>query len=1000
MHPLFTKIAFSTLFLFGISLSGFSETASLNWENRQTDSCDLSDRFHDMSALSGGFVMVGYTTKPGNYRDFLTVRVNANGDTLWVRTKNGSGSGNDEALLVRVDASNNIYVAGFADGGNSQDDIYILKYDINGTLLWDTTWNNSNAYLDDEPVDMGLDAVGNLLICGNTEPDQIAGNSDIVTLKIAPNGALLWQQIYTRPNFPPIYKDEAAAISIGASGDAYVCGRSANLTDDDYVTFRCSGQTGAMVWSTPIIFDTGCGDNRATDIVVNASETFFYVTGRSDNCSDDEVRTFKYSTAGLLQWTRFYNSAFSGFNDRGLFIGLDAAENVYVGGQTETTLQDYDFLLLKYNSAGAIQWARTVGYSASQDDIPSSMVVDAQNRICLTGYSDHNPNALVDDEYIMTAGWNDAGTALFTPAYVKGTRSNGTNEGECVISDPVTGNFMVAGVLDYITTQKDAALISYSVSGTQNWLKTYDYFGDCSSSMRRVVADQNRSVSVGYAVVEGNERDALLRVINNSGATVCQLLFNGSNDEDDEFNDVAFDRVSSAIYAVGYTKTIDQKSNFLLVKYNPITCDTVWTRQYNDALTNQTDRAVSLAVDASGNIYITGRSDSNPNDTLDNNDIVTLKYSTSGTVLWDTTFNGTGNLRDEPVKLLLDNAGAVVVAGRTENVQNDDILALKYEPSTGSLIWTAQGAGTYNSPLGNDDRAIDMAIDASNNVFVCGYSQTSQGITTNDGVVAKFDATTGNLLNAINYDGLGSGNDQAEAIVVTASGEPVVSYHSDTDSDPNISNYDMVTFKYSNDLLNEIWSSPSIYDGPVSGDELPVAMVADVNGDIYLTGVSEFDISGGVVNNDILLLKYASNGSQVWAVNYDGPSHGDDESNGLWVNDCSAIFVAGNSESAPRYQSDGITLRYSCQSGLSEWSGGKSNIRVYPNPASGNRIYIDTQGYDVSNLEVLDARGALLVSKKDIAVVQELSISDWPKGVYLIRLIGDDFQVTRKLIIE
>ena len=89
--------------------------------------------------------MVGYTTKPGNYRDFLTVRVNGNGDTLWVRTKNGAGSGNDEALLVRVDANNNVYVAGFADGGNTQDDIYVLKYDINGTLLWDTTWNNSSA---------------------------------------------------------------------------------------------------------------------------------------------------------------------------------------------------------------------------------------------------------------------------------------------------------------------------------------------------------------------------------------------------------------------------------------------------------------------------------------------------------------------------------------------------------------------------------------------------------------------------------------------------------------------------------------------------------------------------------------------------------------------------------------------------------------------------------------------------------------------------------------
>jgi hypothetical protein len=66
---------------------------------------------------------------------------------------------------------------------------------------------------------------------------------------------------------------------------------------------------------------------------------------------------------------------------------------------------------------------------------------------------------------------------------------------------------------------------------------------------------------------------------------------NGTNDDDDELNSIAYDG-NGALYACGYTKTSGQKSNYITMKLN-LNLDTLWIRTYNFT-PNQSDKAVSL----------------------------------------------------------------------------------------------------------------------------------------------------------------------------------------------------------------------------------------------------------------------------------------------------------------------------------------------------------------------------------------------------------------------
>lgn len=79
----------------------------------------------------------------------------------------------------------------------------------------------------------------------------------------------------------------------------------------------------------------------------------------------------KYNAAGDLQWIRQFGTP---SEDRASSIALDSSGDVYVAGYTTSALPGFSFLggfadafVLKYNSAGALQWTRQFGTSSSDE---------------------------------------------------------------------------------------------------------------------------------------------------------------------------------------------------------------------------------------------------------------------------------------------------------------------------------------------------------------------------------------------------------------------------------------------------------------------------------------------------------------------------------------------------------------------------------------------------------------------------------------------------------
>jgi len=118
-------------------------------------------------------------------------------------------------------------------------------------------------------------------------------------------------------------------------------------------------------------------------------------------------------------------------------------------------------------------------------------------------------------------------------------------------------------------------------------------------------------------------------------------------------------------------------------------------------------------IDGQGNIYIVGSTFNS----YGNYDILTAKYNTNGQLLWYAQYDGAGNGQDYGISIAVDNSYNVFVTGTAfiDSQNNNDLILIKYN-SNGDLQWTR----TYNGTASGNDYGADLYLDNAGGVFVTG----------------------------------------------------------------------------------------------------------------------------------------------------------------------------------------------------------------------------------------------------------------------------------------
>ncbi|MBI4721697.1 MAG: SBBP repeat-containing protein [Candidatus Stahlbacteria bacterium] len=204
----------------------------------------------------------------------------------------------------------------------------------------------------------------------------------------------------------------------------------------------------------------------------------------------------------------------------------------------------------------------------------------------------------------------------------------------------------------------------------------------------------------------------------------------------------------------------------------------IWVTRYNGPA-NDYDYASAIAVDGSGNIYVTGTSWGSGSF----NDYATVKYNSSGDSLWVARYNGPDNSYDEVSAVAVNRSYVYVTGGSMDSNLCYDYATSKYN-SLGNSLWVAR----YNGPANDNDYANAIAVDGSQNVYVTGYS-TGSG-TWWDCATTKYDSS-----GVEQWVKRYITNDYDYAIAIAIDGLGNI-YVTGSSGDPYTSNWDFMTIKY------------------------------------------------------------------------------------------------------------------------------------------------------------------------------------------------------------
>lgn len=260
------------------------------------------------------------------------------------------------------------------------------------------------------------------------------------------------------------------------------------------------------------------------------------------------------------------------------------------------------------------------------------------------------------------------------------------------------------------------------------------------------------------------------------------------------------------------------------------------------------------------------------------------------------------------------------------------ILLLFYIINSGSYsqVWLS----SYNGPANGDDKCAAMKVDAAGNVYITGYSTgigTSKDITT-----IKYNSS-GVQQWAQRYNGPGNGADEAYAITIDAAGNIYITgYCTGVNS-----SRDIITIKYNNSGVQQ-WAA--IHTSPGYYPDEAYAITIDATGNTYVCGYRYDDN----YDNEIVVIKYNSVGSQQWAKDYNGTNNGnEDEAYAITIDAGGNIYITGSSEGSSSgdvtsANKDFVTIKYN-SSGTQQWAQRYNNTSANENDEA-YAITIDASG--------------------------------------------------------
>jgi hypothetical protein len=323
-----------------------------------------------IQSSDGGYVVAGRTWSFGaGNEDIYVVKLDSSGNVVWTKTIGGSSS--DFALSITQSSDGGYAVAGWTESfGAGGYDMYVVKLDSSGNVQWAKTIGGSGG---DGANSIIQSSDGGYVVAGQTYSPGAGG--DIYVVKLDSSGNVQWAKTIGGSG-----GDGANSIIQSSDGGYVVAGltRSFGAGNEDIYVVKLDSE-GNVQWTKTI---GGSAWDEAHSII-QSSDGGYVVAGltRSFGAGGADFYVVKLDSEGNVQWTKTIGG--SGWDYARSIIQSSDGGYVVAGLTRSFGAGGADFYVVKLDSSGNVQWAKTIG--GSDDDGASSIIQSSDGGYVVAG---------------------------------------------------------------------------------------------------------------------------------------------------------------------------------------------------------------------------------------------------------------------------------------------------------------------------------------------------------------------------------------------------------------------------------------------------------------------------------------------------------------------------------------------------------------------------------------------------------------------------------------
>jgi len=359
-----------------------------------------------------GYIIAGYTLSFGaGNRDVYLIRTDVNGNALWTRTYGGNDT--DYAWTIQQTADNG-YIIGAHSGsfGAGSHDVYLIKSDLNGDVIWTRVYGGSSAdgaYSVEQTTDGGFIIAAHVNSFG-------AGLHDVYLIKINNKGDTLWTKTYGGSN-----QDRLRAVHQTTDGGYILVSETLSFgagNADVYIIKTDS--IGNLMWTKTYggsFSDYGYSVRQTTDggyIIAGHTQSF--------GAGSTDVYLIKTDSIGSLMWAKTYGGSST---DYGYSVRQTTDGGYIIAGHTQSFGTAGDVYLIRTDPNGDPLWTKVFGGSGA--DYGWSVRQTADGGFIIAGYTESFETGNQDVYLIKTDHLGNSGCNESTAATLAGNTATVVN---------------------------------------------------------------------------------------------------------------------------------------------------------------------------------------------------------------------------------------------------------------------------------------------------------------------------------------------------------------------------------------------------------------------------------------------------------------------------------------------------------------------------------------------------------------------------------------------